>query len=292
MHRLSEIQIEISGVCNATCSYCTWRQRTVGKQFMERSLALRLAAEARDMGVSTVRWHGVGESLLHKDLVEILQRGEELELNHSLSTNCYNLTGRLAEAISTIEGLGLILAIPWVMPDRFVDRCVRNALDYLYLPWAHHLLHVQMVCQEGAQRHYAQCVETFLPVIEKLPGAYLHLKQPVTWPNDDTPNVGFVDAALKHHPKVIWDGRKTPLSIAAGCDMPERFLMVQADGTCVPCCVGMDEWGLGRIGERTLREVWESIEMEMLRHKWREADDGIPCGRCKKRADCLQACET
>jgi hypothetical protein len=70
--------------------------------------------------------------------------------------------------------------------------------------------------------------------------------------------------------------------------MPDRFLMVLADGTCVPCCVGMDEWGLGSVVGRTLREVWESPEMGRVRDLWRAADDSIPCGRCKNRTDCIQ----
>ena len=70
--------------------------------------------------------------------------------------------------------------------------------------------------------------------------------------------------------------------------MPDRFLMIMADGTCVPCCVGMDDWGLGNVSEKTLQEVWECARMREIRRLWKSADDSIPCGNCLKRTDCLQ----
>jgi len=238
------------------------------------------------MGVRNLRYHGLGESLLHPNLIEIMTKGEELRFNHSISTNCFNLKGKLAEEIRKLKNLELILAIPWVMHDKFVNVCVDNVMDYLATPSDNRRVHIQMVCHENAQGHYRRLVDTFLPFVERRDNAYLHLKQPVTWPND-TPNRGFVNGELMGHNKVIWDGRETPLSIGKGCQMPERFLMVLADGTCVPCCVGMDEWGLGSVADRTLKEVWESKEMEVIRRKWRNLEDGIPCKHCKTRTDCI-----
>jgi len=284
--RLDEIQIELTGICNATCSYCTWQLRTVGKQHMDLSLALSLLNEAKEMGVTTVRYHGLGESTIHPHLLEVIERGEHLGFDHSISTNCFTLRGKLAEGLAQFKNLSVILAIPWVMHDKFVNICVTNAHDYLTLPNSNKRIHVQMVCQDAAQHHYHRCVDEFLPFVERRANAYLHLKQPVTWPND-TPNKGFVASELAGHPKVIHDSRATPLSIGVGCTMPNRFLMILADGTAVPCCVGMDEWGLGRVQGRGLKAVWTSPEMEQIRTKWRAADDSIPCGKCKKRTDCI-----
>jgi hypothetical protein len=49
---LQEIQIELAGLCNATCSYCTWRQRPGGKQLMRPETALRGLDDAKARGVS------------------------------------------------------------------------------------------------------------------------------------------------------------------------------------------------------------------------------------------------
>lgn len=283
--KLTEIQLELTGICNATCCYCTWQKRTVGKQHMDKDLALKTLAEASILGVKTVRYHGLGESLLHPHLTEIIQQGEEHGFDHSISTNCFNLKSDLADKLRRFKNLSLILAIPWVMHDKFVDVSVQNALDYLTVTSENKQVHVQMVCHENAEKYYQRLVDTFLPFVERQPNAIIHLKQPVTWPND-TPNKGFINLGLINHPKVRLDTQSTPLSIGKGCSMPDRFLMIMADGTCVPCCVGMDDWGLGSIKQRSLEEVWTSARMAEIREKWRKLDDSIPCGHCKKRTDC------
>lgn len=287
MFKLNDLQIELAGICNAHCSYCTWEQRTVGKQMMDTDLALRLLDEAKAMDIDLVTYHGVGESLLHPHLIEILDRGERSGLKTRLSTNCFNLSGSRAVMLAECKNLILVLAIPWVEDDAFVNKCVWNAMGYLAMHPDNQEVHVQMVCAEGAQKYYRRLVDTFLPEVVNSTNALIYLKQPRTWPND-TPNKGFINLEFKDTPHVRIDDFETPVSLAKGCTMPERFLMVLADGTCVPCCVGMDEWGLGNIKDRTLKEVWESVEMEAIRGKWRRADDSIPCGHCKKRTDCIQ----
>lgn len=283
---IQEIQIELAGVCNATCVYCTWQTRTLGKQIMKTELALRLLDEAKALGIQSVRYHGLGESTVHPELEKILVHGEVLGLNHSLSTNCYVLDE--CAAICHLKGLHMILAVPWVMPNGFVETCVKNALNYVLQPdLANHRIHIQMVCHEGARAHYDRFIATFLGVAEQLPNVYLHLKQPVTWPSD-TPNKGFIEPELAKHPKVIFDARATPLSIGKGCNQPERFLMVLADGSCTPCCVDANSWGLPDVKKGSLREVWESARRAEIVKLWKSADNSIPCGHCKKRADCIQ----
>lgn len=283
MGALSELQIELSGLCNAACVHCAWQRRSSGKQLMDAQLAHRLLVEAKALGLRAIRHHGVGEPLLHPQVLDLVRTGESLGLPHSISTNCYLLAGELAAGLRVIKGLQIVLAIPWVMPDVFVDRCVENVLAYL--PADNRVVYVQLICHEQARQHYRRFVDTFLPVAEKYPNVRLHLKQPVTWP-DSAPSRGFVPRELLGHAKVTVDARSTPFSLARGCDMPERFLMVTADGLVVPCCVSTEDWGLGALGSRTLREVWLSPAMRELRERWRSADSGIPCGRCRRRTDC------
>ncbi len=239
---LDEIQIELAGVCNAACSYCTWQKRTAGKQLMATELALRLLDEARTMGVTTIRYHGLGESLLHPQLLDVIARGEALGFDHSLSTNAYVLEGELASTLSGFSRLSMILAMHAVMPPKFRERCTSNAEDYLVRANRNRQVQVQMVCAEGASGHWRTFVDRFLPLVERTENASIFLKQPLTWPKNG-PVRGFIPE-LPSHGRVQIDTTPTPRSLARGCRMPERFLMILADGTCAPCCVGADDWGL------------------------------------------------
>lgn len=255
---------------------------------MPTELAKRLLDQAAMIGVKSVRYHGVGESLLHPEIASIVRHGSSLGLNHSLSTNCYALAGEVGRSLAAESSLHLILAIPWVMPQKFVDRCVRNALDLLTAGPLSHNLHVLIVCAAGSESHYTTFADTFLPYAERMANVWLHIKQPLTWPSDDMPNVGFVPDDLLGHSKVIVGRIRTPVSIGAGRSMPDRFLMILADGTCVPCCVGIKNWGLPNANDRPLSEVWGSPRMQEIRRLWRQADHSILCGKCKTRTDCLQ----
>lgn len=283
---LDEVQLELAGLCNATCSYCTWRERTIGKQLMDGDLALSVLAQAKEMGVSRVHYHGLGEPLLHPRLLEILARGEELGFSHQLiSTNCFNLReGFIGAGLRTLTNLKIVLSIHWVLQEKFLARCVENAKAYLASAPLNKKIYVQMICHESASKHFQEFYETFLPLVERIPNAVLWLKQPQTWPLDATPQVGFIPDV--QHPRVEIDKMATPYSLAFGCEMPLRFLMVMADGSCAPCCVGTVSWGLGKLPEQTLREVWESARMADVRRLWASADDSILCGPCKKRTDC------
>jgi radical SAM protein with 4Fe4S-binding SPASM domain len=286
MSTLNEIHFELSSLCNASCSHCTWQKKETKSRFMDFDLVVRLLKEAKDMWVRTINFHGVGEPTLHPRLLDILQIAEENEFDYWLSTNCYVLREKLADGFRKLKNLTLILAVPWSMDEKFVDICMANAADYLAIPSANRIIYVQMVCVEESQQYYRRLIDELFPLVERNPNAKLYLKQPLTWPND-TPNRGFINREFAQHPSVRFEDIPTPVSIGQYCNMPERFLLINADGTCIPCCVGMHDWGLGTVLERPLKEVWNSQAMVNIRNLWRAADDSLPCGHCLKRTDCV-----
>lgn len=282
--KLDEVHLEIMSSCNTVCDYCTWQQRTTDRRSMPKELAFRLIRESASLGVRTMNYHGVGEATLHPDLIDILRLAESIIPEYWLSTNCSMLTG-VADDLRKLKKLNLILSVPWTAKKDFVERCLTNAQLYLSQPAQNHRVYIQMVCSEGAQQHYHRLMDELFPYTIR-PNIFLYLKQPRTWPNSP-PIKGFLRPEMAGHPKVLCETFATPRSMSAECDMPNRYLMVTADGTVIPCCVGMDDWGLGKIGERTLKQVWESAEMVQIRDMWRKADVRIPCGNCKNRKDCI-----
>lgn len=288
---LNEVHLELVGWCNAACSYCTWRQRRAPRALLPAALAMRLIDECAAGGMM-VKCNGVGEPTLHPELEKILQHADQAGLpEYGLSTNGLELAGELADRLADLVRLQLTIAIHYAQPEKFVERCLDNAAAYLARKPINEKLIFLLVCSEDNAAAYQRHVDAFLPHVEALGNCWLYLKQPLTWP-ESAPVRGFApgaqDSALRTHDRVIIEDVATPLSIGAVCDMPSRFLMVRADGTVVPCCVGLGDWGLGPIGDRSLAEVWSSSAMSELRDRWRDASDKIPCGHCQKRDDCLQ----
>lgn len=289
MFKLDDLQIELVGLCNCICPHCSIDKRNIVKEPMDKELAIRLLGEANDMDVSLISYHGIGESLLHPDILDIIGIGEQLKFQHRLSTNCFNLKGEIADGMRKFKRLQFILAIPWASKPKFVDKCVENVINYLKSKPENYDIHVQMVCDINAEKYYRRLVDTFLPLVEKIDNVKIHLKQPLTWP-DDTPNYGFINYELRDHEKVILSTHATPVSIGNGCSMPERLLLILADGNCTACCISTvsDIWNLGNVKNNSLKDIWNSSRMEEIRKLWRAKDDSLPCGHCKKRTDCLQ----
>jgi len=251
---------------------------------MGRDLAFSLVNQCKEIGVSLIYYHAVGESLLNPHCVEVLQHGDALKLNNSLSTNCYILKGDLADELRKLKSLALIFSVHWVMNDRFISKCIENVLAYLDAGFQNKSVIVQLVCDVNAQEHYQRFLDTFQKAVQKTPRASMFFKQPCTFPNDVEPNIGFIPDAKG--PGIKIDRRRTPYSIGRVCRQPDTFLSILADGTVVPCCVGMDNWDLGNANESSLYDIWNSKRMHEIRALWRSKDNSIPCGPCLNRKDC------
>ena len=282
--KLDEVHIELCSFCNAGCSHCTWGKRTDAMVRMPTETARGLIDECASLGVRTVNFHGIGEPTLHPDLLHVLHHAEARGMDFWLSTNCKKLP-LFADSMARLKNLTLVLAVPWSEDDAFIAEAERNAVEYLKLAPDNRRVFVQMVMAEDAERHIWRMMGTFATLVERTPSAIIYLKQPLTWPDMD-PVKGFTPPGLKTGGKLIVEAAGRPISIGRGCTMPTRFLKVNANGSVVPCCVGSGEWGLPSYPEATLKAIWESTQMEEVRRKWREADDGIPCGHCIKRSDC------
>lgn len=288
MPRLSEIELELVGLCNATCGYCDWqRKEKSAKSIMPSEIALRVLEEADELGVNILRFHGVGESTLHPKIVDILAAGRKYpRIAQSLSTNCSNLFAPLrapllAHDLARMDHLELTLAVPWIdSREEFVTRCAHSAREYLKLKPQNREIILQLVTHADAEK-WMPVLESFLPMVEDLPNARIFLKTPVTWPGA-VPQLGF-RPSIAPHEKIVVDALVAPVSIGGGCSMPEYALMVSSHGRVSPCCVSVVEWDIGSFPEKSLSELWESTRLSNIRAGWKSGDHSIPCGSCRFR---------
>lgn len=285
--QLQELLLEVVGLCNAACSYCEWQMKPKeSKVYMTPDFACRILSEAGNMNVKLLRYHSVGESLLHPKLISIMRHGHTCGIEaESLSTNCFLLKDRLAEELADMDWLELILAIPWVEPrSSFVEQCIANAKAYLESSPRNRIIRLQMVTEAGAEKYLPRLLE-MLPLVESLPAAMIQLKSPVTWPHSP-PQAGFrVD--IPYNPKIFVDPIRAPFSLGHGCRQPTYLLSVRADGIPSPCCIAVDSsWKLPSLKVMSLKDIWEGQQMVKIRDQWANKSNDILCGPCQTRTDC------
>lgn len=273
--KLRDLQIELSGICNAYCSYCRANDRTVGKQLMDTDLAIRLVAQAGHMELYTT-YHAIGEPTLHPDLEKIIDYGTKWGLKHRISTNAIEYRPFLTR----VEALELLISIHAGSPLR--SKAIEHAHQYLRSNPCNHTVRLTLICAEGTGKFAAELFNEFEGYLDWIPAFRMHFKQPHTWPghepvSGEIPDIGFA------HPsgRVVVDTYPTPMSLGMHCRMPQHFLQVLADGTVTPCCASADDWGLPNAKDMSLAEIWRSPRMLEIRALWDEGSEKIPCGKCK-----------
>jgi MoaA/NifB/PqqE/SkfB family radical SAM enzyme len=82
------ISLELTNACNFDCAFCTNHVMTRKKGFMDKELAKRLIREAREHNFTgQVTTNVMGEPLLHKDLLEILDYANSIGQPVTVITN-------------------------------------------------------------------------------------------------------------------------------------------------------------------------------------------------------------
>lgn len=84
MKKLSRIYIEITNVCNLSCSFCAENRRF--PKFINPEEFRRMATEAKKY-TDYIYLHVLGEPLCHPDLEEFLEIADELQLKVNITTN-------------------------------------------------------------------------------------------------------------------------------------------------------------------------------------------------------------
>lgn len=69
-----------------------------------------------------------------------------------------------------------------------------------------------------------------------------------------------------------------------GCWAPETTLYFAPDGLVRACCVNT-EFPLGRVGQQSIREIWEGARTQALRHALAEDDYSLGCQECGARTE-------
>ncbi len=249
---LQKVDIELVGSCNAKCVYCTWHTRPKStRRLIKEELAYDLLDQiGRIDGLSTVGLQGVGEPLMHPRIRNIVEYAVDKNIEIGFSTNCTFLDKH--DWLSEIVDIEVNLAVPWT-DKGLIPKSVENAINYLELNPKNKDIFVQMVCHQDVEYLYDRFIKVFAPYQDKVT---LFAKQPLTWPYSEW-QFGFTPRE-RSSVKVVIDELDVPRSIGEGCTQPDYYLLVLANGTFVPCCVGHfpGDWGIGNANEISIAQAW------------------------------------
>ena len=97
MKRFAKVYIEISNICNLSCSFCPGTTRKPKRMNIDEfKTVLNKIKDYTDF----IYFHLLGEPLCHPDLETFLQIAEEKEFKVIITTNGTLLTDEMAEMLS------------------------------------------------------------------------------------------------------------------------------------------------------------------------------------------------
>lgn len=86
------LMLELTNACNLSCAMCYNRKMKRKRGFMSLEMAERILDEAKQIGIERVALYSTGESLLHKQFIQIVELCKERKLYTYLTSNGLLLT--------------------------------------------------------------------------------------------------------------------------------------------------------------------------------------------------------
>lgn len=83
------VEVSVSGVCNADCPWCFYRNKQ-DNTLIDRDVLINFLYEAKEKAVEAITWTGGGEPTLHPDFPDFVEILYEIGISQGLITNGLN----------------------------------------------------------------------------------------------------------------------------------------------------------------------------------------------------------
>lgn len=264
-HPPTTLWIEPTNRCNLRCVMCPVSLRTREDSGFMGMDAYRALIDEVSSYVTTVNIFLGGESLLHKDLFDMIRVARSHGITVRLNTNATILTRERAEQLLDSGLDHLIFSFDGYNAETYesirvnarFEPTLQNILAFLALKKERGARQPYTVLQTIVVRDGQQTKDeeqAFRARFEGLPLDAFILREAHTWR-------GVFQGTDRFDPHE-YGVRYVP------CPYLWSTMSISWDGTVVPCC--LDTWAdypLGRVGERPLLEIWNGEPMRSLRRK-------------------------
>lgn len=264
-------QIEPTNRCAYRCVMCPRHTKMTRHQgLMELSLFRRLVDQIAGFSPRVrnkeIELFHFGESLLHPELPEMVRLGAERALKMTLSVNPPHLSPELGEALLAAGAYKIIISLDADDGETYVR--IRGAAA----KFEKALTNIRgLVALHARMRSSTQILVRTIEMHENRgaladmrrrwegEGITFETRRFFPWTESELAGLGEYDQYPKNMP----------------CPFPWQYLVVQWDGTVVPCCRDYDAFNVvGNANEQTLVEIWNSPAYLSFRRQHETADFG------------------
>ncbi|NOZ20247.1 MAG: radical SAM protein [Planctomycetes bacterium] len=305
LYRPLELIMRLTPNCARDCRYCNV-ERDTGRGAMSTDEWLRVAEEAISLDVQCVLFSG-GDPLLSPAVIPLIRTFTAAGIHPAIATKAY-LSEEKAESLveagleriqvsidSTVSEVEDYLLNSSGATDQLIGsirNCLRaglsvrvnsviTPLNVLTYPRLVRFLADDGVDAFGTSQYglslFGDPPENFF--LPPSLGRWLETKV-------DMLKKEGVFVAFGH---VTREMRKRTFASRARCTVGESSMVVNPDGTVVPCeqLPTLDDWVVGDLRRQSLAEIWDSSELWALRRPGRAQFKGTLCETCSNFETCV-----
>ena len=294
---LSQLQIELTNVCNCECLFCSNRLSKREITHMNLDLLGKIVDELVDMKLpNPTGICGIGEPTLYPEFnnaIEIISR-----VPFSLGTNAINLTEDKIDTIIKYEFVDVSFSIDATTSETYFniknnenfDKAIEHISLFLdkikgkYKFWNN--IYLQFVYSELNQYEVQDFVDYWQESASEIDGILIYIKSlcpsPVVEANCLYPPL-LVDLSHLKHDNVVVDQLDKPIRFT-NCELFKSFALIMSDGAYSPCCMTInDVYKVGNVQNMSIKECYESNTLqEYIKLQSNHKHAQIPfCKDCK-----------
>jgi molybdenum cofactor biosynthesis enzyme MoaA len=286
------IDLELTSVCDATCTFCPREFMPDKKRFISMELIDRLAYELRQHHVNLVVLCGIGESTLHPKLDQIVETlaatGTKIEMttHGGARMNRQRFETLIARGLSGFHFSINAATGPThqkVMRLKDFDKTVTNLRDVAELrnnKYRHVAMHASFVVCDANQHEAADFVEMWRPY--HLSKMWLHpLNNRNGLLSSEVRRVSIDHLADRYagDPKVLVDVFSDLHEDESVCKIAKSMIFISVDGTMRLCAMDYKRaTSYGNLMERSLPDMQRAKISRYVRGQMNEFCEG--CSFC------------
>ena len=252
---MNTLQIETINACNARCVFCAVPNQKTKRKPMSMELFKSIIDKAKEYNNERGTLRNIlpflnGEPLLDRHLVERLEYINKTlpDCNIAFYSNGNLLTKEKAKALEGIKNLGINFSINHVSDEgrqALMGLPLQEAIDNILYFKEHNI---------NSSIGVSALMDTTCMTNEQMQ------EFTKTWKENYriNPNLFF---------NGNWAGKtRTAYNITGSCGRPDTIMTVLSDGRVVLCCYDLEgEVVFGDLTKQSIKEIWESDEMEKYR---------------------------
>lgn len=260
-YMLKRAYIEITNVCNLSCSFCPESRRKL--EFMEEELFLHVIGQLKGI-TKHLYFHVKGEPLLHPKLIKYIELSQQQGFYVNLTTNG-TLIGKWHEAMLDQQGLRQVsFSLQSFEGDRaaleeylspiieFTRKAILRKINVELRLWNLNTSKEIQTFNTDILERIQKEFEVKEPIVERvIPEKGIKLKEHLylsqstefSWPNLESDFVGTTGT----------------------CYGLRQQVGILVDGTVIPCCLDQEaEIDLGNLRVNTMQEIMESDRVKIM----------------------------